>query len=503
MSSAPAFVVRCGFSAVLCILASAVIWATGATAEAAARCPAVQYHSAPTLRAQRACENLGVSTHGTEPGTYLFLTQNGATGAGAGIFQDNGDLVWWMATGNAKDHDLSVVRYHGRSYIALWTGKAPGAGSYGMGSVTLYDQHYRVAGQIKIGNAYGAHGIDLHEFQLTPEGDALVGSYTPRWMSVHGRREWVLGYLVEKWSLVEDASGIHTGRLLFAWNALNDVPVTDSHLPDPGARGLWDYFHGNGITEAPDGDLLVSARNTWGIYEINARRGTRGFDHVYWQVGAVHDSRLGEPWCYQHDIAAMGHGVYSLYDDGGTGPGCVPKSSQHPARGLVFSVDTSRRPVRAHLIRAYTHAPSIYSGFTGSMQMLANQDALVDWADHPEITEFDSTGGDVNMDLSLSGWSYRGLRFAWDGQPLQPPAIAAQRTGVGTSVSASWNGSTEVAAWQVLGGPDASHLTPVGSPVGKGGFETTISLSGQYASLAAEALSAQGAVLGTSNPVPG
>jgi hypothetical protein len=368
--------------------------------------------------------------------------------------------------------------------------------------VTLYDKHYQVAGQISIGNAYGADGVDLHEFQITPEGGALVGSYTPFRMKVHRHFETVIGYLVEKWSLVRDASGIHTGKLLFAWNAINDVRLSDSHFGDPGAGATWDYFHGNGITQAPDGDLLVSGRNTWGIYEINAHRGTPGFDHVRWQVGAAHDTRLSEPWCYQHDIAALGQGVYSVYDDGGTGPGCMAFSTQHPSRGLIFRVNTSTRPVRIRLIRAYTHNPPIYSGATGSIQMLSNGDALVDWANFPEITEYDSSAH-VVMDLSLSTRSYRGFRFAWDGEPSQPPAVAALRSGTGTDVWASWNGSTEVAAWQVLGGSDASHLTPVGGPFTKSGFETTMALAGQYATLEVRALSSSGAVLATSNPISG
>jgi hypothetical protein len=169
---------------------------------------------------------------------------------------------------------------------------------------------------------------------------------------------------------------------------------------------------------------------------------------------------------------------------------------------LVISVNTSKRPVRVTLIHSYAHTPAIYTGFTGSMQVVGNGDALVDWANVPEITEF-SPSGSVNMDLSLSGYSYRGFRFAWDGQPTQPPAIAAQHTGTGTTVWASWNGSTEVASWEVLGGPDASHLSAIGLPVTKSGFETTIPLSGQYGTLAVQALSSSGSVLATSTPIAG
>jgi hypothetical protein len=487
----------------LTLLTGVVMSVSWSGVAAGASCSTVTYHSAPTLRAQAACENLGVSTHGTSPGTYLFLTQDGTNGAGAGIFQDDGTLVWWLRTGAARDHDMTVVQYRGQSYIALWTGGPTAGGSFDAGSVTLYDEHYQVAGHIKIGSAYGADGIDLHDFEITPQGDALVGSDTPIWMKVHRHWEWVLGYLVEKWSLVRDSSGIHTRKLLFAWNAINDVPRSDSHIGDPGAGHIWDYFHGNAITQAPDGDLLVSGRNTWGIYEINDRRGTPGFDHVYWQVGAAHDSHLARPWCYQHDLSALGHGVYSLFDDGGVGPGCLAGSTEHQARGLVFSVNTSKRPVRVRVIRAYTHNPPIYTGIAGSVQKLADGDALIDWGNIPEITEYGSRSKSVKMDLSLSGWSYRAYRFPWDGQPTQPPALATQRTSTGTDVWASWNGSTEVAAWQVLGGSDASHLSPIGNPIPKTGFETAMSISGQYATLEVQALNSSGAVLGTSASIPG
>ena len=134
--------------------------------------------------------------------------------------------------------------------------------------------------------------------------------------------------------------------------------------------------------------------------------------------------------------------------------------------------------------------------------MLSNGDALVDWGNIPQITEFSSTGN-VNMDLMLSGFSYRGFRFVWDGQPTQPPAVASQRSGTGTTVWASWNGSTDVAAWRILGGSDASHLSSVGGPFTKSGFETTMGLSGQYATLAVQALSSSGSVLATSSPISG
>jgi hypothetical protein len=106
------------------------------------------------------------------------------------------------------------------------------------------------------------------------------------------------------------------------------------------------------------------------------------------------------------------------------------------------------------------------------------------------------------MDLTISSASYRAYRFPWDGQPLSPPAAAAAELApASTEVWASWNGSTEVASWQVLAGLDGTDLVPVGSASPKTGFETQIVVPGRYPQVAVEALGANGAVLGTSKPV--
>ena len=68
-------------------------------------------------------------------------------------------------------------------------------------------------------------------------------------------------------------------------------------------------------------------------------------------------------------------------------------------------------------------------------------------------------------------------------------------------VWASWNGSTDVAAWRVLAGPDASHLSAVGGSRPKQGFQTKILLDRAYPKVAVQALSARGRVLGMSKTI--
>jgi hypothetical protein len=466
-------------------------------------CQTVTFHSEPTLDPQRACMNIGVRTKPTGHQTYLFATP---AAAGAGIFRPNGSLVWWLPHPSSItiDDDLTVVRLWGKPYLAVWVGrpeyigKTPGDRAFyvNFGTVQLYDQHYRHVGTVTAGPPFSADQVDMHEFRITPDGHALVGIYQPVKMRVGGQPVVVLQYVVQELSLVRGPSGIHTGRVVFQWDSLKHVPVSASYLPNPGHGRVWDYFHGNAITRDSDGNLLVSARNTWGVYKINVKTGG-----IMWQLGGKGDPRLHRGWCYQHDLSALGHDRYSVFDDGAIGHGCLPGNhSWHPSRGLIFRVNPSVHPVKVTLIHAYSHDPNIHSEYLGSTQSLGNGNVLVGWGTVPEVTQY-SADGKVLMDLSLSQPSYRSFRFSWTGVPSDPPSVAGQLQGGGTDVWASWNGSTQVTAWQMLGGSAPTLLAKVGAPVHRTGFETKISLARPYPYVAVRALSASGQVLGTSSTV--
>lgn len=490
---------------VLCCLAVTAGGPADPAQDAAARasaptapvsCPVIMYHSAPELRAQRVCMNLGVTTHGTQPGTYLFVGPGDLPDhTGVGIFRDNGELVWWQPAAAAKTVDTNVVHYRGKPYLAIWAGEPDSRGPYGSETVSLYNEHYQRVGTITSGRPFGPDEIDAHEFRITPQGNALFGIDDRVSTTFQGRRVEAYQFVVQEVSLVAGPHGIHTGRVLFQWDSLDHVPLSDSYYPAPTGHEVWDYFHGNAIAQDTDGNLLVSARHTWGIYKINVRTG-----RIMWQVGGKGDARLSEPWCYQHEIEALGHDRYSLFDDGGSGPGCESGSTAHPARGLVFSVHSSGHSTRVSLVHAFTHTPAIYPLCCGGMQLLPDGGALIDWGNAPEISEFAPDGG-PRMDLSLSKWSYRATRFAWTGEPLTRPAIAGRRTTVSTDVWASWNGSTQVVAWRVLAGANSAELSVVGSPTPIRGFETETILPSPYAYVAVQALGATGRVLSTSHPV--
>ena len=124
---------------------------------------------------------------------------------------------------------------------------------------------------------------------------------------------------------------------------------------------------------------------------------------------------------------------------------------------------------------------------------------LVAWGAVPVITEF-TRRGRIVLDARFAGatdGSYRALRADWVGRPTTDPAVAAQRRGDHVAVWASWNGATEVARWEVLGGASPDALAVVGGGARKS-FETALSVAGQHSYVAVRALDAGGAVLGTS-----
>src|SRR5207302_2564821 len=136
--------------------------------------------------------------------------------------------------------------------------------------------------------------------------------------------------------------------------------------------------------------------------------------------------------------------------------GAAPKVKRQ-SRALVISLDTER--MRATLVRQYTHPQRLLARALGSAQLQANGDMLVGWGTEPYLTEF-AADGTIRFDAKLPDGSqnYRSLRFPWVGRPTEPPRLVARSTAAGPTVYASWNGATEVAAWQLHWDPRPGDL---------------------------------------------
>lgn len=156
----------------------------------------------------------------------------------------------------------------------------------------------------------------------------------------------------------------------------------------------------------------------------------------------------------------------------------------------------------ATLVREYTSPHKLFASTQGNVQVLPNGNVFIGWGSEPFFSEF-SSDGKLLFDASLSGEaeSYRAFRLPWTGHPSEAPAVAAGAgPGGKVPVYASWNGATEVAAWEALAGPGPDQLKPVGS-VPRDGFETAISVNTSEPYVAVRAKDRSGRVLGASKVV--
>ena len=376
---------------------------------------------------------------------------------GAIILSPQGQLIWFGPFRGGR-FDVKVQRYQGRSVLTFWQG---GGGVLGAAEDVILNHHYQTVAVVHAGSGYAT---DLHEFTITPRGTALISAYAisaANLTSVGGPHH---GTLID--STIQEID-IATGHVLWQWRASGHVPLSDSYAGKPG-KGPYDFFHMNWIQQLPNGNLLVSARHTWTVYEISKRTGA-----ILWRLGGKHSSFKFGPGAgfeWQHDARMQPDGTITLFDNGtGAGP-------QHESQSRGLRLRLNFKTHRATLVKAYTNDPPLLSVSAGDVQVLPDGNVFVGWGAVPYFTEF-SAGGRQLLSVYFHGdmETYRAQRFNWWGQPARPPGIAVSATQQGTRVYASWNGATGVASWRVLAGPSPSRLKPIAA-FPKTNFETEMAV---------------------------
>lgn len=396
-------------------------------------------------------------TQGRPIGHDIFLTpMRGPVQWGPMIVDPAGNLVWFLPLSGSQEEaaNLRVQQYQGQPVLTWWQG-FQNAG-LGKGEDVIYDDHYRQIGTVQAGNGLTA---DLHEFTITPQGTALITAYR----LVH----WPIGSNPN--GLVFDGVvqeiDIPTGLVLFQWDSLDHVSLADSYVRAPTKLRPYDYFHINSVQQAADGNLIVSARNTWTVYDVDHRTGK-----VIWTLGGKHsDFKMGPgtTTAYQHHVRSWPGGVFTIFDNG------TAHHGHAQSRAIIERVDSVKRTTT--LVRSLTHSPRLLSSFEGSVEPLAHGNTFVGWGALPYFTQFGAKGKQIYDGRFVDeNSSYRAYRSAWSAQPDTPPALAVSASGDGSAhLYASWNGATDLTGWRVLAGPRPGALAPVGS-ANRAGFETQI-----------------------------
>ena len=447
--------------------------------------PAADYSSFATLPGAQP-PILSVTTADKDPAAGDILTTNGPGAGQYGplIYTPQGRLVWFQRLpADETAENLNVQEYEGQRDLTWWRGRVLELG-FGQGEDVVMNSRYQTIARLGGGNGLRA---DLHEFQITPHAVAYITAFNPVRCDL-SKVEGVRGGSIIDTSIQE--IDMKTGLVRWEWHSLDHIAASESETPAPTDSSPWDWFHINSIDREANGDLLISARNTWAEYQLQA-----GSGRILWRLGGLKSSFKmgpGTKTAWQHDARMLADGELTIFDDGSNPP------IHAQSRALHIALDPTTREARLRV--SYIHPTPLLSPSQGNMQTLADSNTVVDYGGLPQISEYSPGGAllfDAHLPYDMS--SYRGFRAPWSARPLAPPSVSANlnNTGEEMIVHASWNGSTGVSGWRVLAGNKRASLKPLAT-IGASGFESSLIATKKYAYAAVQALGASGQPIGSS-----
>jgi hypothetical protein len=313
---------------------------------------------------------------GTSPGYLFFGPQLGPVQNGVEITNSAGKLIYFNPVPHGKfAMNVQSQPYEGQPALTYWQGTVTTSGT-GVGEDEILSSSYQHLATVKAGNGLNA---DLHEFVISGD-DAWLTAYQPViWDASHikhgSRKEIVLNCAAQEIDL-------KTGLVLAQWNSLDHVPLGASYSPVAKPGVPWDYFHMNAIQPLSNGTVLISARNTSAVYDIDPATGAPD-----WVLGGKFSTFTlgkGARFWYQHDARMRSNGNVTVFDDAGS------PFRESQSRGLTLGLSLAKKT--AKVVRQRTYA-SLKAPAEGSLQLLSNGDTLVGWGQAPDLaTEFSPKG---------------------------------------------------------------------------------------------------------------
>jgi hypothetical protein len=472
------------------------------------------FKSAPNLHPPKLYFDSAVRRNKLTPGMLLTGAFKNLTitkpmvGEGGPLVLNN-DLqpVWFQpdcinscSTADIWTQNLQQQTYERQPVLTWWEGALSPTGVTQSGEEFVVNEHYATVATLK-----GADGwiVDSHDFVVSGH-DAWVTmtKNVPTDLSAYGgsKNGSVVDTAIQEYDL-------RNGQLLYTWDPLAHIPLSDSYTR-PAPNGTpWDAYHLNSL-QLGNGTILAGFRNTWAAYQIVIATG-----QVKWVLGGNGKDPYthftfgpGASFAWQHNVELHRHGIVTLFNDdccaitgakNGVAQFAPPEG---PAQAMVLKLDYSNHT--ASLRAKYLRASNFYVAFTGSTQLLPigkqpYSNVLVGWGSQPYFSEYSKAGSR----LFDAAWPYDDLSYRveltpdWVGTPFYPPSGTVVKHNGHSTVYASWDGATEVVSWEVLAG-SKKHLKPVATAP-KTGFETAIYLSHTYPFYVVRALGAHGRVLRT------
>jgi hypothetical protein len=429
---------------------------------------------------------VNTAKEGRAPGLIFVAPKGGRGQEGPMILDDTGRLIWFRKTPrNEVATDFRVQEYRGKPVLTWWQGGLVVGDGRGVG--LIYDQRYRRVATVRAANGYS---MDLHEFVITRDDTVLLIAFDrieQDLRSLGGPRR---GVVIT--SIVQEIEP-ETGLVRFEYHSLGSIGLDEGKAPLPSKDGgQYDYIHMNSVALDSNGDFILSARNTSGVYKVDRRTA-----QLAWRLGGTKPSfkmENGSSTAWQHDARPLEDGNLLIYDNGAS------PQVHETSRALTLRVD--ERAKTAKVVRELKHPKKLLAATQGGAQPLPNGNTFVGWGSQRYFSEYDSEGKLVfDGEFARGNDSYRAYRMPWEGRPAARPRVVASVSGGTVRATASWNGATEVARWQLLAGPSEDALEPV-ADAELDGFETTVEGETDEPLVAMRALDADGETLATSPAVP-
>ncbi|GAA3713422.1 arylsulfotransferase family protein [Gordonia hankookensis] len=338
----------------------------------------------------------GISAAALVPGVSKAVSGIPAATSANIVVDKAGREVWRYDPPAGQDvSNFRTQTYHGKRVLTWWQGET--VGGHGSGADYIADEHGRVIEKLDAGGA----PTDVHEFRLTPDGRALVTSYhkvDADLTAIGGPKNGTM------YDAVASVVDVATKRVLMRWSAARHVPLTDATATDklPGSDA-YDPFHINSIALDPDGDLVISMRDTSTVYDVDIRTGA-----IKWRLGGKHSTFTlgrGVQFAFQHDAEFASPNTIRLFNNNSSGFETDGLSS-------VQWIRLDHATHRATLVRNQTHPDNLVAFAMGDAQPIPNGNTLVGWGMAPHISEFTPSGKMV-YDARLPFGTYRAYPADW------------------------------------------------------------------------------------------